>query len=154
MPKWLHCFAGALVVSLLAGPALADPDPFADCAPEAEAVPTTTCVVARQNNVRRVCLVPANASLLQREHLDLPLLREALRLRAEQTVELQAANKDHQIQAAQLQAALTSEQARTVAAQADADRARAALDAWFRSPVLWVGVGAVLGGALVVAVVR
>jgi hypothetical protein len=133
----------------------------AECVASDRATPASTCVVLERDGRTVVQFDQETAIQLGREHAEVPLLRQ-------QVTELEAANAERQRQAAlleqanadraasneRLNSALRQSMADTTAETHRASKAEDALGAWYRSPLFWLGVGAVLGGGVVVAVTR
>lgn len=146
-------FAATLVTYIVLSSAA--PVAHASCDKEANARPDSTCVLMARQGVKGMWFRLAEADELRKmaltvEQLSLQIQQYSA-LDAARTREVAALNGALGSRAA-ANDALKVEVAKAVqaasAAEADATAARKELDRWWRSPVVWLSVGA-LAGALV-----
>ncbi len=130
----------------------------ADCVPEAQAKADSPCVVRRDHHVV-LTLDEADTwsqAAVDRDALErkVTLLSQAASERQQAIMKaLQAYQQQKQAtEAADTRADIASERSAALEKQLTDERARA--DSVWRSPVLWVVLGAVVGGAVVAAVSR
>ena len=152
MTKSQRCFR-TLVCSLAVLAAVSASTARA-CDTVATASPSSTCVVLDRQGVAGVWFVLATADALRTSHQLIPELRLQLEkyneIDTQRTAEVIglreaiAAQRDA-IEKLKAEAALSAKAMR--AARDDAMAARSELDRWYRSPFLWLAVGA-LAGAL------
>lgn len=146
MIRWLICFA-SLACSALALPA------SAQCATEAEANAASTCVVMPRAGVRGVWFILEQADTLRREHLEMPELRLQLdRLERMSGIETERAAMYREAAELRLENTTALERQLDEALEREA-RARAEAGAWYREPVLWFTIGAVIATAVLVAII-
>lgn len=129
------------------------------CETEATAKPDSECVVMPRGQARGVWFTLDVANTLRKEHELLPELQLQLKSYAElnqirdQQVaglkEADALRKDVSQKLLDTTAALARDAER---ARQERDKAKDELDAWYRSPFLWTGVGVLATVATVVAV--
>ncbi len=139
MMKTWPMFSAALVCSLLIAPRASA------CDTAATATADSTCVVLARDGYRGVWFDLATANALRIDHDKVPPL-EKLAADTKAALDLRSA------QSGQLSAAYAAEQTAQVAAMKAYEKAQAEADAahaWYRSPLLWFGVGAVLGAGAV-----
>lgn len=144
----------AVIAEILCGYSLAHAQdkPAGTCTTFAEATESSTCVVMRRGNIRGVWLTLERSEMLRKEHLALPELQHQLELRQKELEKALEASKLYKAAAdkrADIQVTLEKQLKES---QLSESKAIERADAWWRSPLLWLGVGAVLGGTVVAAV--
>jgi outer membrane murein-binding lipoprotein Lpp len=125
------------------------------CETTTTARPDSTCVVLDRQGAKGVWFQLALADELRTSHQLIPELRlqlekysEADRKQTDEVAALRGALTLRQLATDQLKAEVDAATKEARAAQDDATAARQELDRWWRSPFLWLSVGA-LAGALV-----
>lgn len=150
-----------LVCSTIAVCSLSALPARSECVLAAQATRESTCVVMARDAVQGAWLSRAKLDELSKTSLEATDLRaqlgryiELTRLHEEQIAVLGKADAERIEQARALESALRSAAMSEAQARADLEAERAKTDSAWRSPWLWLGVGAVLGGGVVVAITR
>jgi len=130
-----------LLLSLLLGSELYAGLAHAECVTQAQATPTSTCVVYALNGVPGVWFSLSEADNIRRDRLELPELRLQVS-RLERAMELQDRRVEFYREAnTELSEAITLLQTQIEQGLTREDRLRRQLLAWYRSPVLWLSAG-------------
>ena len=143
--KWLACLA----ILACSWPSTAHA-----CDTVATATPESSCVVLQREGVPGVWFSLGEADRLRKAHLELP----ELRLQIDKYEGLRDV-QDYRIKAYVEVIALKDASLKSAVGNMDAfarrtRKAEEALDAWYRSPILWTGIGAGLVTGLVLALDR
>lgn len=159
MQRSQSCFR-TLVCSAVVALAMGAPRARA-CDTAAQAGPESSCVVLDRHGVRGVWFRLAEADELRRSVTLLPELRLQIEKYSQmetslgrEVESLRGALDAQRVASTKLAKAVEASQGEARAAQEDAARAREELGRWWRSPLIWLSVGALAGALAGLALVN